>query len=342
MVIPKISVIIPMFNVEKYIEKTLNSVIEQTFKDFEIILINDGSTDRTVDICQEYLNKYNNIMLFEQKNKGVSSARNLGIDKANSKYIIFIDADDLLEKDMLEVLYEDIVKNNADMSICGYIIKNLDDTIIYHYNTNLYKLFDKTMIMQEFLRERLFGIALWNKLIKADIVKKHKFDESLKINEDKKFLFSVISECKNVIYNDVCKYKYILRKNSAATAKFDNRMFDVIKVNDYIFKTLKDCDSDIKSLISKNVISNYIMLYRIMTLASNRKEYILEYNELRQKILNFDISKCEKNISKLNRLEINMIKRIPHIYIVLFKLLKKFTIIKKIKNKIDIKKLRKI
>jgi len=123
-----ISIIVPIYNVEIYLEKCLNSIINQTYKNIEILLINDGSSDNSLRICKKYQKKDKRIVLINKKNGGLSSARNAGIDKASGNYLLFIDSDDYIEIDMIEKLYNNIKSNNADISICNFFItkKNKD------------------------------------------------------------------------------------------------------------------------------------------------------------------------------------------------------------------------
>ena len=117
---PKISVVVPVYNVEKYLSVCINSVLSQTFTDFELILVDDGSTDKGGDICDEYEKKDNRIRVIHQKNQGVSAARNAGIDLSIGEYLIFIDSDDTIDKNCLSILYKNLIIENADISLCAY------------------------------------------------------------------------------------------------------------------------------------------------------------------------------------------------------------------------------
>ena len=339
----KVTVIVPMYNVEKYIKPNLNSIINQSLNDIQIILIDDGSTDNTLKISKEICDKRENIEIYTQKNKGVSAARNFGIEKIKGEYTIFIDSDDILEENMLETLYKNILKEDADISICGFVEHLLNKNIINHYGTNNYEVFCNENIMVEFLREEKFGIGLWNKLIKSELVKKHKFDDTLKINEDKKYLFNILKDTKKIIYNDVCKYHYIAHENSAATALFSTRMFDVIKVIEYIDEDIQknNYNENIIKHTKRNLIINYQMLYKIMIVASNRREFKNEFEKLYKKIKDFDLVVCENIIPQLKLIEIKINKRFPILYIMMVKIINKLTFLKKIKNIFEIKKMKK-
>ena len=116
----KITIVVPIYNAEKYLERCIKSILDQTYENLEIILVNDGSTDKSLEICEKFKAEDNRIIIINKENGGVSSARNKGIDAATGKFIIFIDADDYIEKEMFEVLEEDLFKNNVDISMCGF------------------------------------------------------------------------------------------------------------------------------------------------------------------------------------------------------------------------------
>ena len=112
---PKISIIVPVYNCEKYISNCINSVLEQSFKDFELILVDDGSSDRSFEICESFAKKDSRVRAIHQPNSGVSRARNIGLDEAKGEYIGFVDGDDCVDKEMYERLYKNLADNNADI-----------------------------------------------------------------------------------------------------------------------------------------------------------------------------------------------------------------------------------
>ena len=122
-----ISVVVPVYNVEKYLKKSIESIINQTYKNLEIIIIDDGSSDDSYNVCKKYKEIDSRIILIHTENKGVSHARNLGLSKANGKYLIFIDSDDYIEDNMIEILYTNLKKTKSDLSICMYEIVKGDD-----------------------------------------------------------------------------------------------------------------------------------------------------------------------------------------------------------------------
>ena len=128
-----ISIIVPIYNVENYLRYCLDSIVSQTYQNFECLLINDGSPDNSADICREYVSKDFRFKYFEKENSGVSAARNLGIEQSVGEYITFIDPDDWVESDYLEVLYRALLEEQADISISTYKQFNVDDNCYYFH-----------------------------------------------------------------------------------------------------------------------------------------------------------------------------------------------------------------
>ena len=134
---PKVSVIVPVYKVEKYLNRCVDSILSQTFKDFEIILVDDGSPDRCGDICEEYAKKNNKVKVLHKKNGGLSDARNAGLNMATGKYIVFVDSDDYIDSNMIDILYKRIVDTSADMAICNYLYVDEDETPMLEYTGSL-------------------------------------------------------------------------------------------------------------------------------------------------------------------------------------------------------------
>ena len=166
-----ISVIVPVYNAEKYIRETIHSILNQDFADFEILLINDGSKDKSLEICNELALKYPQIRVFDQKNSGVSAARNKGLLEARGEYIAFADADDLLEKDMLSTLYNCAKEYNADVVSCGAGLVEDGKIIKEEYGTNTIKVYDSNEALKFFLAGNRVNIGVWTKLFKKDLIK---------------------------------------------------------------------------------------------------------------------------------------------------------------------------
>lgn len=210
----RISVVIPIYNAEKYLERCLSSVLNQTFRDIEIIGVNDGSTDKSYEILQDMAEKDDRIRPYSKNNGGAPSAWQYGLDKATGKYLIFLDADDWIEPTMYETLYTSIVEEKADMSVVGYY-KDYDDR-----NEPMVNIWDISHICEDteqlfryaFIRDkyRNYGAFIWNKLIRMDLIRDNdiQFDQSIARGADVSFFSDTAVKVKRMVYTDECLYHY--------------------------------------------------------------------------------------------------------------------------------------
>lgn len=202
--IPLISIIIPIYNTEKYLRRCLDSVLTQTYKDFECILVDDGSTDASGKICDEYAAKDNRFKVFHKRNGGVSSARNLGLDNANGEYIAFCDADDYVEKNWIEVFAANIVGRDLVVSSFNRIEGKEKIPIIYPYHIEEMELLWAVL--------EIDGTAglLWNKCFRADIIEKYhiRFNKDFKLWEDEDFISHYAVHSNSVTMSPCVTYNY--------------------------------------------------------------------------------------------------------------------------------------
>lgn len=220
-----VTVIVPCYNVEKYIEKGLNSLINQTLKDIEIIVINDGSNDNTLKILNDFKKNDKRIRIIDKKNEGVSAARNIGLKEAKGKYICFMDSDDWLEKDFLEKMYNKISENDYDMVAC--------DTYAIYPNKKKYI---KSNINDNQDEKKLMIDAytvIWNKIYKKEIIKDIYFDNSISFCEDVLFLYEVYLKVKRVGSIHEPLYNYLQREKSL-TYTYNEIIYDLIKSIDKV------------------------------------------------------------------------------------------------------------
>lgn len=224
----KVSIIIPVYNVEKYLKKCLNSVVNQTFKDIEIIIINDGSSDNSLNICKEYSANDKRIKIIDKKNEGVSKARNIGILYATGEYISFVDSDDWIELNMIEELYNSTVNNSVEFCMCNYMKESESKTKYIDSNLKIKKLqgneIKEYLIIPLIEKEDnenehvLAGFrGPWGKLFKRDIIEKYniKFKEDLIIGEDFIFNLEFLIHVNKAFINKEFYYHYLTNINSA-------------------------------------------------------------------------------------------------------------------------------
>lgn len=206
----KISVIIPVYNVEKYIFKTIESVICQTYSNVEIILIDDGSTDNSSKICDEYSKKDNRIRVIHQKNQGLSVARNIGTNLAEGDFVFYLDGDDYLEQDALENLMN--LSNDCDLIIGNYYYTYSDHEDVAKSNYSEQSILSTKEAMHDLLIGKIQNFA-WGKLIKADIAKKYGFPDG-KLFEDTYWAHLIINDCRSIVITNLPILHYRQRDNS--------------------------------------------------------------------------------------------------------------------------------
>lgn len=239
---PKISIIVPVYNVENYLEKCLDSLVNQTLTDIEIILVDDGSTDNSSKILDSYRNIYNNIQVISKKNGGMSDARNVGLTHATGEYISFVDSDDYIEKDMLEKLYTKAKEKDYDIVFCNINIVYPDKTILrkaeLQEDTPILTLEDKKQLLLNCYP------VVWNKIYKKSFLDAciYENDGLFKKGlwfEDVRMLYKMIPSISSAaIINDPL-YHYIQRPKSI-TYTYSNRLYDVITNMDNIIEYYKD------------------------------------------------------------------------------------------------------
>lgn len=294
----KLSVIIPVYNVSNYLRRCIDSLLNQTYKNIEIILVDDGSTDGSGDICEEYKLKYSKICVIHLTNGGVSRARNIGIDNASGDWITFVDSDDFIVPDMYEVLVNNAHNYQVPISVCGY--KCIDDKDILRFNEsevyaeNAFKLnmVDSFSNLLDF--EGKYGWPLWNKIYKANLIQGHYFNEKLKNYEDLLYLYELYTSVQGLstVYTDSEKYCYIIRKDSAShQAVFRESNLSSLDICNLIMQDSKKRNMDeiiirkTRKIFQKAIIG--IMLKLLNTDNGQSRKY---YNDIKIKYKDlFDI-----------------------------------------------------
>ena len=229
-----ISIIVPIYNVEKYIKKCIESIINQTYKNLEILLVDDGSLDNSSEICIEYSKKDPRIKIIKKKNGGLSDARNAGIKQAIGDYIIFVDGDDYIGKYTVEQAYQKIVAEKTDLVIWGYVAEFVDqnekiikkeffktDDVKYH-KSNSYEIeLNKNVI-------NLLGYA-WNKIYKTTIVKENDiyFRKNISLIEDISFNAEFLKKCNSFAFLDEVNYHYMQRERETLGVQFYENYFEL-------------------------------------------------------------------------------------------------------------------
>lgn len=257
-----ISIVVPAYNIESYIGRCLESIIKQEYKNLEIIVVNDGSTDSTGEIIDRYAELDYRIKSIHKENGGVTSARMTGIKIALGTYIGFVDGDDYVEPDMYRRLLENMMKYQADISHCGYKMV-FPKRVEYFYNTGRIEKQDNIKGIKDLLSGTFVDPGLCNKLFHRKLFQKLLNDnimpEEIKINEDVLMNYWLFKAADYSIYEDFCPYHYILRKNSAATSPINaNKLEDPVKVSKIMLEDIEERELKNVALIrlTRQLINN--------------------------------------------------------------------------------------
>lgn len=227
-----ISVIIPVYNTEKYLDKCVESFINQTFRNIEIILVDDGSIDNSPFICDEFAKKDSRIKVIHKKNGGLSDARNVGIENVSGNLITFFDSDDFVDSDYIEYLYNLKNKYKTDVSVCAYNVVDEKGRILFNVKSNEEEVLNKEYFFSKMLNEDGITVSACFKLYNKKLFDEIKFPVG-KLCEDNGTTYKVIDKCKGKIaYGNIPKAYYVMRKGSIMRSSFSLRKLDMIELTD--------------------------------------------------------------------------------------------------------------
>ena len=212
---PAVSVIVPVYKVEQYLDKCVQSILDQTFRDFELLLVDDGSPDKCGEMCEAWAKKDGRIRVIHKPNGGLSDARNAGIGQANGDYLLFVDSDDWIKKDMLATLYGLIREADADMACCNFRSVNEDGTQHWDDAVITPGVWTEEDFWKQFFSSnaQTYCNVAWNKLYKKELFQNIRYPVG-RINEDVYILYDLVSQCKKIAATDQIGYYYLFRAGS--------------------------------------------------------------------------------------------------------------------------------
>jgi glycosyltransferase involved in cell wall biosynthesis len=274
---PEISIIVPVYNVEQYLEKCLNSILKQTFTNFELILVNDGSRDKSGFICDKYAVKDSRVKVIHKEYGGVSSARNAGIKLASGNYIGFVDSDDYIEKNMYKMLYHACVDSNSDIAICK-LGREINSELT---NNDIGKFYIKELNNHEAMRELFTGIlyrfSLCNKLFKKTMFNNIQFPEG-RIHEDLSTTYQLFGNSNKSIYINYIGYIYVKQQNSILTSRFSEKRLDAFigwdEIMTYMLKNYPQLANNFVSSFAYGCIDNVYFILSQVVQKENKIKYL--------------------------------------------------------------------
>lgn len=273
---PLISVIVPVYNVEKYLKKGIESILTQTYQNLELILVDDGSLDHSGALCDKYVLKDSRVKVIHKINDGLSSARNAGLEIANGDYIGFVDSDDWIEKNMYEELYNLLVLHQADVAQCGFSLVNEKNTLTrsIHFGNKHYQ--NQTEIEEAFYIKGELSSVVWNKLYKKEVIEGLLFKNG-KTSEDLFFICDALPRIQSLVSTDLPFYNYLQRKESIMGTEFTEKKFDRLEASEYLLQSCLDRTPQYENWARLEVCKSCVFLY--IDLMHSKNQYKKEYKE---------------------------------------------------------------
>lgn len=220
-----VSILIPVYNAEKTINRCLDSVLDQTYSDIEVILVNDGSKDDSLSVLQEYAEKDRRVTIISQENQGVAVARNIGLDNATGDYILYVDSDDWIEKDMVERMLE--ISANADIVFCGNDAATSSENREISVDIKIEN-WNHEKLISEFIKHKIISGMLWNKLIKRSLTEGCRFNPKTGYGEDAEFLWQVLQNTKSMCVTNEVLYHHVPDSNSISHLSYSDKKYSAI------------------------------------------------------------------------------------------------------------------
>ena len=305
-----VSIIIPAYNSEKYIMACLNSVFNQTHKNIEVILIDDGSTDKTGELCREYMKHEDRLNYCYKENGGVSSARNKGLSLAKGNYIVFVDADDIVSPLYVELLLKGFKNELIGISIARFSFDE-KELITSYVNNNVDEWKVHAALKQSVIYGKFQG-NICSKMYRRDIIAEISFDEKIKLAEDRLFLFDALFNCERVAYQETVLYLYKKHEGSAMESPFDYRCIQEIQAYELIYKRCCERYPLDEPIFRKSLIDGYVFVLRrgFSTVSKDNYKYL---NFLLKKFKNINIESMKKYYTLKIWMRIVMMRICPNI-----------------------------
>ena len=272
---PLISVIVPCYNVEKYLRKCVDSILNQTYRNLEVILVDDGSPDGSPAICDEYAKNESRVVVFHKENGGLSDARNYGIVRAKGEYITFIDSDDFVDKDYVEYMYTLLKKYKTKMSICQHRVCISNGKTI-DLNLTGDELISVERCIERMLYHDVIDVSAWAKLYHRSLFSHVHYPKG-KVYEDVGTTYAYLMQCEEIAVGYEAKYNYSLRDNSIVTGTFNPSKFDLIEMTDKMAKEVLSVYPNLSDAVLRRRVYARLSTLSQMT---GTKDYRDQRNEI--------------------------------------------------------------
>ncbi|MDV7751304.1 glycosyltransferase family 2 protein [Enterococcus casseliflavus] len=265
----------PVYNVEEYLHKCLKSVVDQSYQNFEVILVNDGSTDNSLEICEEFTELDCRFKLYNKINGGLSSARNFGLSKSIGKYIVFIDSDDFVSEKYVENLVNSINRYNADIAISRFVEVDVNGNYLrksIRSNGN-HEVMNSSEALKNMFLQKKYDNSAWAKIYKRNICEHFLYPEEI-LYEDIAVTYQMLMEANRIVFFDSVDYFYVQRPNSILSGDFNENKLVLIKHINEMMRTVEKYDSSLVPYAGSKCFSALISLWRSIPYDNINNKYM--------------------------------------------------------------------
>ena len=302
-----VSVVIPVYNNEKYIQRCLDSIVNQTVKDYKVIIVDDGSSDNSLAICKKYAQDYDNLECYSIKTAGVSNARNYGIERVDTEYIMFMDSDDVVSEHFVEIMLKTIIDAKCSIAECRY--RRIGETDKYDFDNiseKYTKLSKKDAILKLTLNENTHYV--WNKIFKTSVFEGVRFISN-RYYEDIAIMYRLFENAEQIAYVEAELYGYCINPSSITSTHDDKKREDILLCWMEQYEYFKDRYPELEERCLDRIAHYYINAF------DNTKEYNESLKHINGKITSYYKKIMKSNVKSKDKLKIKLAKNLPRIYV---------------------------
>lgn len=304
-----ISVIVPIYNVEKYIRKCIDGIISQSYTNLEIILVDDGTPDNCGTICDEYASKDKRIKVIHKSNGGLSDARNVAIDVMRGKYVTFIDSDDYIGTDYIMCMYKALIETDSDLAICEYAYIYEDGKMINHpYNDKKRLVFNQEQALYELLNSKKYSNSAWGKLYTSDHFRNVRYPKG-RLYEDVPTTYKLFMQSSKIVFCADVQYYYLYRENAISKQKFTPARMDAVEFAEGMVKDIINKFPRLRKIGECRLFDAYLAVYLLIGKTMDNQEISSEINrKIRSMARDIFLSHCSGIKRKLQIIKFYFIK----------------------------------
>ena len=317
----EISIIVPVYNVENYLDRCISSILEQSFTDFQFILVNDGSKDNSGTICDEYAKKDSRIKVIHQDNLGLSAARNIGIEASQGKYITFIDSDDFIHTNMLYILYNNLLENKADISVCNYNLVYEDKLTTRDWGNNDIAVYNNIESVKKIVeKSETVMIIAWGKLYKRDLFDDIRYPVG-KYHEDEFVTYKLLYKSTKTVVTDAKLYYYLQRSNSITGSTYSIKRLEKLEALEEAVMFFKSkSNEELVELAQYRYMLNIQIAYYKVKYEMNHEKIVMDKLRLQYNKKFHEFKNNVESITVMKKMALKIFYTFPNLYCSLIRL----------------------